>query len=41
MSKDSVIDLVQMSSEPHHNFALVAMDNTVYKYDLVSKDLLF
>lgn len=38
---ESSIDLVQMSSEPHRNFLLVAMDNTVYKYDLVSKELLF
>ena len=40
-SDDTVIDLVQMSSEPHRNFLLVAMDNTVYKYDLVTKKLLF
>ena len=38
---DTIIDLVQMSSEPHRNFLLVAMDNMVYKYDLVSKELLF
>ena len=30
-----------MSSEPHRNFFLIAMDKLVYKYDLVSKELLF
>ena len=30
-----------MSSEPHRNFFLIAMDGLVYKYDLVSKELLF
>jgi hypothetical protein len=30
-----------MSSEPHRNFFLVVMDSIVYKYDLVSKELLF
>ena len=37
----SRIDDVQMSSEPHRNFFLIAMDGLVYKYDLVSKELLF
>lgn len=32
---------VAMSSEPHRNFFLIAMDGFVYKYDLVSKELLF
>jgi hypothetical protein len=32
---------VSMSSEPHRNFFLIAMDGLVYKYDLVSKELLF
>ena len=41
VSKDSDIDLVQMSSEPHRNFFLLAMDGIVFKYDLVSKELLF
>lgn len=30
-----------MSSEPHRNYFLVVMDSIVYKYDLVSKELLF
>ena len=30
-----------MSSEPHRNFFLVAMDGIVFKYDLVTKELLF
>lgn len=30
-----------MSSEPHRNFFLIAMDGFVHKYDLVSKELLF
>lgn len=30
-----------MSSEPHRNFFLIVMDSIIYKYDLVSKDLLF
>ena len=38
---DSYIDDVAMSSEPHRNFFLIAMDKMVYKYDLVSKELLF
>ena len=38
---DSKIDDVAMSSEPHRNFFLIAMDKLVYKYDLVSKELLF
>ena len=37
----SKIDHVAMSSEPHRNFFLIAMDKLVYKYDLVSKELLF
>lgn len=37
----SKIDDVAMSSEPHRNFFLIAMDGIVYKYDLVSKELLF
>ena len=38
---DSTIMDVAMSSEPHRNFFLIAMDGLVYKYDLVSKELLF
>lgn len=30
-----------MSSEPKRNFALVQMDNTIFKYDLITKELLF
>jgi len=40
-SPESCIDDVAMSSEPHRNFFLIAMDKLVYKYDLVSKELLF
>ena len=38
---ESQITDVSMSSEPHRNFFLIAMDGLVYKYDLVSKELLF
>ena len=38
---DNDIDLVQMSSEPHRNFFLLAMNGIVFKYDLVTKELLF
>ena len=41
VSDRSKIDHVTMSSEPHRNFFLIAMDKLVYKYDLVSKELLF
>jgi hypothetical protein len=40
-SKYSKISLVQMSSEPQRNFFLLGMDSIVYKYDLVTKELLF
>jgi hypothetical protein len=30
-----------MSSEPHNNFFLMAMDGVVYKYDLTTKELLY
>ena len=40
-SAESRIQHVSMSSEPHRNFFLIAMDGLVYKYDLVSKELLF
>ena len=30
-----------MSGEPHRNFFLIAMEGTVFKYDLVSRELLF
>jgi len=35
------IEHVAMSSEPHRNFFLIAMQGVVYKYDLVTKELLF
>ena len=38
---DSVIELVQMSSEPKRNFVLIQMDKIIFKYDLVTKELLF
>ena len=41
VSKSQTIDLVAISSEPHRNFFLLAMDGIVYKYDLVTKELLF
>jgi WD40 repeat protein len=41
LGKQSVISSVQMSSEPHRNFFLIVMDSIVYKYDLVTKELLF
>jgi len=34
---ESKISLVQMSSEPHNNFFLMAIDGVVYKYDLTTK----
>ena len=40
-SKSQKIDLVQLSSEPHRNFFLLSMEGIVYKYDLVTKELLF
>ena len=30
-----------MSSEPHRHFFLIGMQNRVYKYDVVTKELLF
>lgn len=40
-SRNALIDLVQVSSESHRNFFLLSMDKTIYKYDLVTKELLF
>jgi hypothetical protein len=40
-SRNSLIDQVQLSSESHRNFFLLSMDSTIYKYDLVTKELLF
>jgi hypothetical protein len=39
--KDSIIEKVQMSSEPKRNFVLLQMDGIIFKYDLVTKELLF
>lgn len=39
--KDQRIEHIALSSEPHRNFFLLAMDGVVYKYDLVTKELLF
>ena len=41
VSRDSKIDMCVISSEVHRNFFLIAMEGTVFKYDLVSKELLF
>ena len=41
VSQDATIDFVQMSSEPHRNFFLIGMSGIIYKYDLVTKELLF
>ncbi len=40
-SDSTTIDLVEISSEPHRNFFLVSIDKIVYKYDIVTKKLLF
>lgn len=37
----STISKVQMSSEPKRNFVLVQVDKTIFKYDLITKELLF
>lgn len=39
--KLSQVERVQLSSEPKRNFLLVQMDSTIYKYDLITKELLF
>ena len=36
----STIEKVQISNEPNRNFLLVESDSIIYKYDLVSKELL-
>ena len=41
ITHESQIEKVQMSSEPKRNFMLVQMDNTIYKYDLITKELMF
>lgn len=40
-SRNQTIDMVQVSSESHRNFFLLAMDGIIYKYDLVTKEPLF
>lgn len=40
-SRNSAIDLVAISSESHRNFFLLSMQGVIYKYDLVTKELLF
>ncbi len=37
----AVIEKVQMSSEPNRNFMLVQINSIIYKYDLITKELLF
>lgn len=39
--QDSKIDFTAMSSEETRHFFLISMDQMVYKYDLVTKQLLF
>lgn len=40
-SAQAQVEKVQMSSEPNRNFVLVQINSVIYKYDLVTKDLLF
>lgn len=41
LNDNSTIEKVQMSSEPKRNFVLIQMDSIIYKYDLITKELLF
>jgi len=41
LNDKSKIQFEQLSSEPSRHFVLIAMDSIVYKYDLVTKNLLF
>ena len=41
LTEKSKIEKVQMSSEPKRNFVLIQMDQIIWKYDLVTKELLF
>lgn len=41
MNSRSQIAFKEISSEPSRHFVLIAMDSIVYKYDLVTKNLLF
>ena len=41
LTDKSTIEKVQMSSEPKRNFVLIYMDQIIWKYDLVTKELLF
>jgi len=40
-SNYSVISYCQISSEPHTNFVLVAIEGSIFKYDIITKELLF
>jgi len=40
-SEESQIDDIALSSETNRNYLLLTMDKMVYKYDLVTKELLF
>jgi hypothetical protein len=35
------IKFIELSSEVENNFMMLAIDGTIYKYDLASKELLF
>ena len=41
LNPTSQISLVQIASEPSRHFFLIAKDGTVFKYDLVTKALMF
>lgn len=41
LTDKSQIEKVQLSSEPKRNFVLIQMDCIIFKYDLVTKELLF
>ena len=40
-NRNSKIDFVELASEPNLHFFLVAMDGIIFKYDLVTKGLIF
>jgi hypothetical protein len=41
LNRNSKIDFVELASEPNLHFFLVAMDGIIFKYDLVTKGLIF
>lgn len=41
LNENSKITFKELSSEPSRHFVLLTMDSQVYKYDLVTKNLLF